>query len=549
MSLQTFNTALDLLGQRTQRTAGAHLGGPGEPQLAVAWGEFHQGAASNLRALFRGKGYRGRFQLPAFFRECWIESRIPRRAILAAALLHTAFVLMPRLDFPVARPPAFAIAEITWTGPIDDLPLVSATPVKPAPSPRNEEPKPASEAADAFHPRQRIFTDPAHPNHPRQMLVRPDAPAMAPKILPSLPNVVELAAAQAPARPKIEIDATALRALRPRDREVTVKDAVAPQFTSDNARPAEMNLAMPENAPARPKLEINASAAPRAAARRADENAGAAPQLAAGTPGAGNSAETFIALSATPAPPAAVQPPAGNLAARIAISPEGKRGGAAGSGVSDSSAGPPNGISVPGISISGGNPQPKTTMSGLGGRGLALPPSRSAEPSRAERASSDEPPARRGPPNFADLPPGARPERIFASKRVYTLHVNMPNLNSATGSWILNFSELMEDEASRAPGRGVSGNVTNPVPLHKVDPKYPPTLVQEHVEGEVVLYAIIRRDGSVDSIQLVHGLDEQLDANSIHALSEWRFRPATKGGEPIDLEAIVHIPFRAPEQP
>lgn len=440
-----------------------------------------------------------------------------------------------------------------WTGPIDDLPLLTPTPVKPAPSPRNEEPKPASEAADAYHLRQRIFTDPAHPNHPRQMLVRPDAPAMAPKILPSLPNVVELAAAQAPARPKIEIDATTLRALRPREREVTVKDAVAPHFASDNARPAEMNLAMPENAPARPKLEINASAAPRAAVRRAEENTGAAPQLAAGTPGAGNSAETFIALSAAPAPPAAVQPPAGNLAARIAISPEGKRAGAvngsAGSSASDSSAGPPNGIPVPGISISGGDPQPKTTMSGLGGRGLALPPNRSAESPRGDRIAGDETPARSGPPNFADLPPGARPERIFASKRVYTLHVNMPNLNSATGSWILNFSELIESGTSGAPGRGASANVANPVPLHKVDPKYPPTLVQEHVEGEVVLYAVIRRDGSVDSIQLVHGLDDQLDANSMRALSEWKFRPATKGGEPIDLEAIVHIPFRAPEQP
>jgi len=68
------------------------------------------------------------------------------------------------------------------------------------------------------------------------------------------------------------------------------------------------------------------------------------------------------------------------------------------------------------------------------------------------------------------------------------------------------------------------------------------------VEGEVVLYAVIRRDGSVDSVQLVRGIDEELDANAMKALSQWKFRPATRQGEPVELEAIVHIPFHAPDE-
>jgi TonB family protein len=68
--------------------------------------------------------------------------------------------------------------------------------------------------------------------------------------------------------------------------------------------------------------------------------------------------------------------------------------------------------------------------------------------------------------------------------------------------------------------------------------------VSERVEGEVVLYAVIRRDGTVDSIQLVHGIDEQLDENAMQALSQWKFQPATRQGTPVELEAIVHIPFR-----
>jgi TonB family protein len=119
----------------------------------------------------------------------------------------------------------------------------------------------------------------------------------------------------------------------------------------------------------------------------------------------------------------------------------------------------------------------------------------------------------------------------------------MPNLNSATGSWILNFSELRVDSDGR---RITSTDISGPVPLRKIDPKYPPTLIRERVEGEVVLYAVIRRDGSVDSIQLVRGIDEQLDANAMDVLSQWKFRPAARQGSPVELEAIVHIPFHAP---
>ncbi len=157
---------------------------------------------------------------------------------------------------------------------------------------------------------------------------------------------------------------------------------------------------------------------------------------------------------------------------------------------------------------------------------------------------SEDAPVRTGPPNFTALPPGAQPEQIFASKKIYKMLVNMPNLNSATGSWILNFTEMrMNSDGPPAASSDLSG----PAPSRKVDPKYPPTLINEHVEGEVVLYAVIRRDGSVDSIQLVRGIDEQLDANAMNALSQWKFRPAMRQGTPIELEAIVHIPFHAPD--
>src|SRR5438445_11704328 len=96
------------------------------------------------------------------------------------------------------------------------------------------------------------------------------------------------------------------------------------------------------------------------------------------------------------------------------------------------------------------------------------------------------------------------------------------------------------------PQTNSAAEIAEPSPIRKVDPKYPPTLAAEHVEGEVILYAVIRRDGSVDRIQLVRSVDEQLDSNAMRALAQWKFRPAERNGEPVELETIVHIPFRAP---
>jgi protein TonB len=88
------------------------------------------------------------------------------------------------------------------------------------------------------------------------------------------------------------------------------------------------------------------------------------------------------------------------------------------------------------------------------------------------------------------------------------------------------------------------GELAGPVPTRKVDPKYPPVLKTARVEGDVILYAIIRKDGSVDSIQLLKGLEPRLDQNAMDALARWQFRPAERNGMPVELEAVVRIPFR-----
>ncbi len=549
MSAFESNNPLDLLGQAPPSAPAVQLNGASEPQFELGWGQFHQGIASNFAELFRRARVSKLLLSASVFKDILIERRVPRRAIFAAALWHIAFIALPfpRISGPKHNP-AFDNMQLTWSGPVEDFPLLEIHAAKPKPRAAQSA---ASEGADAFHPRQRIFTDPSRATHPRQTLINPAAPPVAPKILPNLPNVVQLAQSAAPARPHLEISQETLKKLRPRERKIaTAANAIAPEVQMSEQRAADLNLAMTNSGPERPKLQINAGVAPRAAQRSQQSTSEPAPEVATSqltSPNGGTQA--LIALSANPGPPAPVAPPPGNLAARVAISPEGKKPGAsAGAEANANTGGNPGGASGTNsvaVSISGGAPRSANAISGIGAGKLSLP---SARPnySRAEALrETDEPTMKTSPPNFAILAPGAKPEAIFARRRVYSMNVNMPNLNSATGSWIMNFAEMRIS----APGAAnASGEIAEPSPLHKVDPKYPPTLIADHVEGEVILYAVIRSDGSVDSIQVVRGIDPQLDANSMHALAQWKFRPAERNGEAVDLETIVHIPFHAPER-
>ena len=565
MPLNRFGTFGNSGGSSGQATAVARapirLPAGRLPELDIAWGSFHQGIGSNLSVLFSKWSVSKKSAIEGFFKYCWIEGKLPRRALIAAALWHIVFFVLPYPNLPARahHNPALDNLELSWSGPINDLPLLDmkAPRPEPKPIPRSEPEKPlAPKGADAFHPRQHIFSDPVHPNHPRQTLINSAAPPEPPKILPNLPNIVQIQNMPGPARPRLVISKEELAKLHPKQRRAaTVTNAPPPDVPRFDEKPGTMALIASPNGPKRPDLELNGGAAPRIAPKAQAGNAAPAPDVGATqVAGVNGNTSTLIALSATPAPPAPVAPPQGNLAARVSISPEGKKPGvpggspegtpsANGAAVNKLSGGAGNAGNAPiDISIRGGNPPTNKGTSGLAATPKINAPTPHSLITKPE--PHDEEPVRSGPPNFTALPPGAKPEQIFESKKIYKMHIDMPNLNSATGSWILNFTELRTDpNAPRMPSADLNG----PSPIRKVDPKYPPTLINEHVEGEVVLYAVIRGDGSVDSIQLVQGVDEELDKNAMNALSQWKFRPATRQGEPVELEAIIHIPFHAPD--
>jgi len=71
-------------------------------------------------------------------------------------------------------------------------------------------------------------------------------------------------------------------------------------------------------------------------------------------------------------------------------------------------------------------------------------------------------------------------------------------------------------------------------------------LIRENVAGTVILYAVIRADGTVGDVRVLRSVEERLDRYATQALLQWRFQPAMKNGVAIDVEATFQVPFRPP---
>jgi TonB family protein len=522
--------------------------------LGVAWESPWQEFRSSLRDFFSGAHpeKEGELAPDRPLRVDWVRGRLPGRAFLASCLWHAAAVLLLILPIWGFLPqPEHTLApvqiEVTYI-PAQDLPrisLPSAAIKRIAPAKRaDNHAKPADPpGADAYHPRQTILSIPVQVTHPRQTLIQPDVPLNAPKVDVQLPNMVQWATA-APPKPQLQLSPTTAA---PKVKQRAVQDIAVPEVANNEKNAGPLNIAAAPVVNLQPQMPMSAMTAV-AEKHPTHTDSAAAPEIGASTNDP--NLHRLIALSATPGPPAPhLSVPEENLAARISISPAGKSpgtpgasgGGAANGGANAAATALPvpagtagaGGIagnlnSLPAaISVSGGNSRP----GGIAAGKLNLKPA----------APDFTAPSRKGPSTARAIDPNVPPEKILYGKEVYTLDVNLPNLTSVAGSWVLNFAQL--DEGDGPPVRS-KGQLSGPVPLQKMDPKYPPDLIKQHVEGQVILYAIIGKDGAVRNIQLVHSVEPELDKDAMEALSHWKFRPGTRDGEPVELEAVIYIPFR-----
>ncbi len=79
--------------------------------------------------------------------------------------------------------------------------------------------------------------------------------------------------------------------------------------------------------------------------------------------------------------------------------------------------------------------------------------------------------------------------------------------------------------------------------LFKPRPAYTPEALNMRLEGEVSLQVIFQADGTIHVVRVVRGLGHGLDESAVQAATRVRFKPATRGGVPVDTNATIKISF------
>ena len=490
--------------------------------------------------------------------------------------------------------------KITWYYYDHELPSIS--PNEPdggeKPSERGgQRPAPSPLGAAAWRSQQVITSNPPQPDNARQTIVQPEAPDIRIPHDVRLPNVVMWASQpQKPTlkflpAPKLHVQQTPplllppdiVRPLPPVDlvkRDVaqlklpqlgvTAIEPPVPQVPNLERRLSDLKIASSKALVQSPQLAVPPATTAPATQANATSTDGAAsggarlpapPQVATGT--SIGALGQLIALGIDPASPGGeISVPVGNRSGSFSIAPSGKapgtpagllaglEGGGAG-GPASAGEGAGRGparqlaeIRLPSLSISGGIRPPSASLGPIvTGPPPSPPPPPPPVPRRLANPNLVSALVARAMRPTTRLPDWKSRDRrseqgFLYGKKVYTVYINMPNLSSQSGSWIMRFSELGERAAGvREP------ELAAPVALRKVDPGYHPGAMREGIEGTVVLYAVIHQDGKVDSVRVVRSVDPRLDKSAVKALLRWEFQPATRNGHPVELEALVQIPF------
>jgi protein TonB len=88
----------------------------------------------------------------------------------------------------------------------------------------------------------------------------------------------------------------------------------------------------------------------------------------------------------------------------------------------------------------------------------------------------------------------------------------------------------------------VGGNVQAARIINRVQPVYPPLARQTRISGTVRLHAIIGKDGTIQSLEVMNG-HPLLQQAALDAVRQWRYQPTLLNGDPVDVDTTIDVIF------
>jgi len=90
----------------------------------------------------------------------------------------------------------------------------------------------------------------------------------------------------------------------------------------------------------------------------------------------------------------------------------------------------------------------------------------------------------------------------------------------------------------------VGGDVKAPVAINRAAPNYTEIARHARVAGVVIVEAIVNKSGEVEQVRVVKGLPMGLSEEAERAVKQWRFKPGTQNGQPVDVIFNLTVTFK-----
>jgi TonB family protein len=94
-----------------------------------------------------------------------------------------------------------------------------------------------------------------------------------------------------------------------------------------------------------------------------------------------------------------------------------------------------------------------------------------------------------------------------------------------------------------APQSESNARLQAAVLVQRVAPLYPEVAKQNRLEGDIRVSATIGKDGVPTNLNVVSGNPILVPA-ALAAIKQWRYRPATLDGEPVETSTTVNVSFQ-----
>ncbi len=86
------------------------------------------------------------------------------------------------------------------------------------------------------------------------------------------------------------------------------------------------------------------------------------------------------------------------------------------------------------------------------------------------------------------------------------------------------------------------GSVQAALLINRVQPVYPPLARQTRIAGTVRLHAIISKQGTVESLEVLSGHPLLVRA-AMDAVQQWKYKPTLLNGEPVEVDTTIDVIF------